>query len=114
MASRNCSRIALIFSGAAITDYFDGLLARQKDMVSDFGKVMDPLADKLLVASTLIMLVRWQWVPAWAVCIIIGRELAVTGLRNIMKWMYPHHGWENTKPVFKSPPSSRCCSITPI
>ena len=79
-----CFLAALVFSGAAITDYFDGLLARQKGMVSDFGKVMDPLADKLLVASTLIMLVRWQWVPAWAVCIIIGRELAVTGLRNII------------------------------
>jgi CDP-diacylglycerol--glycerol-3-phosphate 3-phosphatidyltransferase len=79
-----CFLAGLIFSVAAITDYFDGLLARRKDMVSDFGKVMDPLADKLLVASTLIMLVRWQWVPAWAVCVIIGRELAVTGLRNII------------------------------
>ena len=79
-----CLLAGLIFSAAAITDYFDGLLARQKDMVSDFGKVMDPLADKLLVASTLIMLAKWQWVPAWAVCIIIGRELAVTGLRNII------------------------------
>jgi CDP-diacylglycerol---glycerol-3-phosphate 3-phosphatidyltransferase len=79
-----CFLSALIFSAAAITDYFDGFLARQKDMVSDFGKVMDPLADKLLVASTLIMLAKWQWVPAWAVCVIIGRELAVTGLRNIV------------------------------
>jgi CDP-diacylglycerol---glycerol-3-phosphate 3-phosphatidyltransferase len=79
-----CLLAALIFSAAAITDYFDGFLARQKDMVSDFGKVMDPLADKLLVASTLIMLTKWQWVPAWAVCVIIGRELAVTGLRNII------------------------------
>jgi len=79
-----CLLAGLIFSAAAITDYFDGLLARQKDMVSDFGKVMDPLADKLLVASTLIMLAKWHWVPAWAVCVIIGRELAVTGLRNII------------------------------
>ncbi len=79
-----CLLAGLIFSAAAITDYFDGLLARQKDMVSEFGKVMDPLADKLLVASTLIMLTKWQWVPAWAVCVIIGRELAVTGLRNII------------------------------
>jgi CDP-diacylglycerol--glycerol-3-phosphate 3-phosphatidyltransferase len=79
-----CLLAGLIFSAAAITDYFDGFLARQKDMVSEFGKVMDPLADKLLVASTLIMLTKWQWVPAWAVCVIIGRELAVTGLRNII------------------------------
>jgi CDP-diacylglycerol---glycerol-3-phosphate 3-phosphatidyltransferase len=79
-----CFLAALIFSAAAITDYFDGFLARQKGMVSDFGKVMDPLADKLLVASTLVMLSWWHWVPAWAVCVIIGRELAVTGLRNIV------------------------------
>jgi CDP-diacylglycerol--glycerol-3-phosphate 3-phosphatidyltransferase len=79
-----CLLAGLIFSAAAITDYFDGFLARQKDMVSDFGKVMDPLADKLLVASTLIMLTKLDWVPAWAVCVIIGRELAVTGLRSII------------------------------
>ena len=72
-----CFLAALIFSAAAITDYFDGFLARQKDMVSNLGKVMDPVADKLLVASTLIMLAMWHWVPAWAVCVIIGRELAV-------------------------------------
>jgi CDP-diacylglycerol---glycerol-3-phosphate 3-phosphatidyltransferase len=79
-----CLLAGLIFSAAAVTDYFDGHLARRKHMVSNFGKVMDPLADKLLVASTLIMLTKWHWVPAWAVCVIIGRELAVTGLRNII------------------------------
>ena len=79
-----CLLAGLIFSAAAITDYFDGHLARTKGLVSNFGKVMDPLADKLLVASTLIMLSKWQWVPAWAVCVIIGRELAVTGLRSII------------------------------
>lgn len=79
-----CFLAAMVFSAAAITDYFDGHLARQKDMVTNFGKVMDPLADKLLVSSTFIMLATLQWVPAWAVCLIIGRELAVTGLRGIM------------------------------
>jgi CDP-diacylglycerol---glycerol-3-phosphate 3-phosphatidyltransferase len=79
-----CFLAALVFSAAAITDYFDGHLARQKGMVSNFGKVMDPLADKLLVSSALIMLCAVNWVPAWAVCVIIGRELAVTGLRNII------------------------------
>lgn len=79
-----CFLAALIFSAAAITDYFDGLLARQKGMVTDLGKVMDPLADKLLVSSTMIMLASLGWVPAWAVCVIIGRELAVTGLRSII------------------------------
>ena len=74
----------LVFSAAAITDYFDGLLARQKGLVSNLGKVMDPVADKLLVSSALIMLTSLGWIPAWVVCVIIGRELAVTGLRNIV------------------------------
>lgn len=79
-----CFIAALLFSAAAITDYFDGLLARQKGMVTNLGKVMDPVADKLLVSSTYIMLASLGWVPAWVVCIIIGRELAVTGLRNLI------------------------------
>jgi len=79
-----CFMAALLFSLAAITDYFDGLLARQKDMVTNLGKVMDPVADKLLVSSAFIMLTSLGWVPAWVVCIIIGREIAVTGLRNLI------------------------------
>ena len=75
---------AIIFSAAAITDYFDGYFARQMDMISTFGKVMDPLADKLLVSCSFIMLTALGWVPAWMVCIIIGRELAITGFRNIL------------------------------
>jgi CDP-diacylglycerol--glycerol-3-phosphate 3-phosphatidyltransferase len=79
-----CLLAGLVFSAAAITDYFDGLLARQKGLVSNLGKVMDPVADKLLVSSALIMLTSLGWIPAWVVCVIIGRELAVTGLRNIV------------------------------
>jgi CDP-diacylglycerol---glycerol-3-phosphate 3-phosphatidyltransferase len=75
---------ALIFSAAAITDYLDGYYARQMGLVSSFGKVMDPLADKLLVSSSFIMMTSLGWIPAWMVCIIIGRELAVTGFRNII------------------------------
>ncbi len=83
--SRVCTLLAgLLFSAAAITDYFDGFYARRRGMVSTLGKVMDPVADKLLVSSAFIMLASLQWVPAWMVCIIIGRELAVTGLRNII------------------------------
>lgn len=74
---------ALFFSVAAITDFLDGFLARQKGLISNFGKVMDPIADKLLVSSAFIMLASLKWIPAWIVCIIIGREIAVTGLRNI-------------------------------
>jgi CDP-diacylglycerol--glycerol-3-phosphate 3-phosphatidyltransferase len=75
---------ALVFSLAAITDYLDGYFARQRGLVSNFGKIMDPLADKLLVSSTCIMLTSHGWIPAWIVCVIIGREMAVTGLRNVI------------------------------
>jgi len=74
---------ALFFTVAAITDFLDGFFARQKGLISDFGKVMDPIADKLLVSSSFIMLTSLGWIPAWIVCIIIGREIAITGLRNI-------------------------------
>lgn len=75
---------AILFSLAAITDYLDGYFARRWGLISNFGKIMDPVADKLLVSSVFIMLASHGWVPAWVVCVIIGRELAVTGLRNII------------------------------
>lgn len=74
----------MIFSVAAITDFLDGFFARQKGLVSNFGKIMDPIADKVLVSTSFIMLAALGWIPAWMVCIIIGREIAVTGLRNII------------------------------
>jgi len=80
----SCLVAGLLFSAAAITDYFDGYIARRFGLVSNLGKVMDPVADKLLVSSAFIMLTAEGWVPAWMVCIIIGREIAVTGLRNII------------------------------
>ena len=80
----SCWVAAIIFSAAAITDYLDGYFARRFSLVSNLGKVMDPVADKLLVSSAFIMLTALGWVPAWMVCIIIGREIAVTGLRNII------------------------------
>lgn len=75
---------AFIFSVASVTDALDGFFARRLGLESSFGKVMDPVADKLLVSSAFIMMTSLGWVPAWIVCIIIGRELAVTGLRNLM------------------------------
>ena len=75
---------ALLFSAAAITDYFDGFFARSRGLTSEFGKLMDPLADKLLVSSAFIMIVSHGWIPGWIICIIIGREIAITGLRNVM------------------------------
>ena len=73
----------LLFSLASITDLLDGFLARRRQMVTNFGKHFDPLADKLLVSATLIMLIPLGRVPAWMVLVIIGREIAVTGLRGI-------------------------------
>lgn len=78
-----CFLAALLFSLGAITDYLDGYFARSRGMVSNLGKFLDPLADKLLVICPLIMLAWQQKVPGWMVCVIAGRELAVTGLRGI-------------------------------
>ena len=83
--NRLCSFIsALVFSAAAITDFLDGFFARQRGLVSNFGMIMDPIADKVLMSTSFIMLASLRWIPAWIVCIIIGREIAVTGLRNII------------------------------
>jgi len=83
--NRICTFIAaMLFSAAAITDYLDGFYARKRNQVTTLGTIMDPVADKLLVSSAFIMLTSLGWVPAWMACIIIGRELAVTGLRNII------------------------------
>ena len=72
-----------MFLGAAVTDYFDGRIARRRQQVTRLGQLLDPLADKLLISAALISLVENQLAPAWAVVIIIGREFAVTGLRSI-------------------------------
>jgi len=77
---------AATFLLASTSDWLDGYLARRWNISSDFGRILDPLADKLLVATALIMLAslsREPAVPAWMVVLIIGRELAVTGLRAV-------------------------------
>lgn len=75
---------ALVFVLASITDYLDGYIARTRGLVTALGKILDPLADKVLVVSSLVMLVELGYVPGWIVCVIIGREMAVTGLRCIL------------------------------
>ena len=74
---------AVVFLLACFTDYLDGHLARKNNWVTDFGKFIDPVADKLLVLSTLIMLIHLRLVPAWLVSLILARELSVDGLRLV-------------------------------
>ncbi|MBI5894053.1 MAG: CDP-diacylglycerol--glycerol-3-phosphate 3-phosphatidyltransferase [Deltaproteobacteria bacterium] len=75
---------AVIFSLAALTDWLDGYLARRMNITTVLGKFLDPLADKALIITSLIMLIPAGRVPAWMVSLIVGREIAVTGLRAVI------------------------------
>jgi CDP-diacylglycerol--glycerol-3-phosphate 3-phosphatidyltransferase len=74
---------AFLFAAAALTDWLDGLLARRRGQVTNLGKLLDPVADKLLVAAALISLVQIGTIDAWIVVVMLGREFAVTGLRSV-------------------------------
>ncbi|MDR2892383.1 MAG: CDP-diacylglycerol--glycerol-3-phosphate 3-phosphatidyltransferase [Deltaproteobacteria bacterium] len=78
-----CVAAAVLYIAASISDYLDGKLARSNKQVTSFGKFLDPLADKVLNCSMLIMMTFLAWVPAWVVIVIVCRELMVTGLRAI-------------------------------
>ena len=80
----NSEYIALaIFVIASLTDFLDGYIARSRGLVTDFGKFMDPLADKVLVTTAMLWFVQTGVMPAWAVAIVIFREFAVSGMRLI-------------------------------
>ena len=72
-----------IFIIASVTDFADGYIARKYNQVSDFGKFLDPLADKLLTLAAMCMFCEWGTVPAWALMLVLTREFAVSGLRMI-------------------------------
>lgn len=74
---------AIVFTLAAITDLLDGYLARKLNVVSVLGKLMDPLADKLIVMATLVWMVPMGRMPAWAVIVLLAREISVTALRSV-------------------------------
>lgn len=82
-APRDCYWAAWVFALAAFTDMLDGWLARRQNLVSVLGKFLDPLADKLMVASTLVWLVPMGRIDSWAVVLLIGREITITALRGI-------------------------------
>lgn len=72
-----------VFILASLTDYIDGQIARKCNQVSDFGKFLDPLADKLLTIAAMTMFCQWGRMPAWALMLVLTREFAVTGLRLV-------------------------------
>jgi cardiolipin synthase len=77
----------MLFSAAAITDYFDGKIARDRKIVSDFGRMLDPIADKLLVGAALMLLAGFERLPNWALLpaiVIMLREILVSGLREYL------------------------------
>lgn len=72
-----------IFIFASLTDYVDGYIARKYNQVSDFGKFLDPLADKLLTIAAMVIFCEWGMFPSWALMLVLTREFAVTGLRLV-------------------------------
>ncbi len=108
---QTCLVAFLVFLGAACTDFVDGFIARRWNMVTSLGKFLDPLADKLLVVVTLIMLAAQRtelgdpWVPAWVVALITAREITVTGLRTValeQGLVLAADRWGKAKTVFQT------------
>ena len=95
----------LLFIAASVTDMLDGKLARKYDLVTNFGKFLDPLADKILVAAALVCFVELNWTYSWVVVIILLREFAVSGVRlaavsGDKRAVIPANIWGKVKTVF--------------
>ncbi len=73
----------VIFIGASVTDYYDGVLARRHGWITNFGKLLDPLADKLIVMTAFVAMVELELFPSWMVILILAREFLITGLRTL-------------------------------
>lgn len=92
----------LLFAAASITDLFDGMIARKFNQITDFGKFLDPLADKILVTAALVCFVELGWTQAWVVALILIREFAVSGVRLVAagsekKLVIPANIWGKLK-----------------
>ena len=95
-----------VFILASITDFVDGQIARKCNQVSDFGKFLDPLADKLLTIAAMAIFCQWNRMPAWALMIVLTREFAVTGLRLVAvgKGKVIAAGWSGRMASFMQAP----------
>ncbi len=92
---------AAVFAAASLTDFVDGWLARRREDVTNFGKLLDPIADKLLVIAALVSLVSLDRLAAWVAMVIIARELAVTVARAQAPEVIPAAGWGKAKTVLQ-------------
>jgi CDP-diacylglycerol---glycerol-3-phosphate 3-phosphatidyltransferase len=92
---------AIVFAVASLTDFVDGWLARRRSAITSFGKLMDPIADKLLVIAALVALVSLDRLAAWVAMVIIARELAVTMARAQAPQVIPAAGWGKAKTVIQ-------------
>ena len=95
--------IALVLFGAAsLTDYFDGMIARRDKLITNFGILMDPLVDKILICSAFIAFVGLKLIPAWMAVVIVAREFAITGLRLLAaskQVVLPAESWGKAKTI---------------
>ena len=99
---------AAVFALASFTDYLDGHIARKHNLVTNFGKFMDPIADKLLVMSAFVVLVGQGRMPSWACIIVLGREFVISGFRLVAAdagRVKPSRRWRRCFCCFCSPPS---------